>query len=109
MDEKRVDKTIKQMRGLFGFFGVVTALSAIVFMLFIEEDGLAPVIVQAVLSVCFWTAVITLGKRSHAGRAWATICSIIFLFGFPILTIFGMIYLIKLSRPEMKRAFGTTA
>lgn len=106
MDEKRVSRTIKQMRGLFVFFGIVTALSAIVFMLFIEEDGLMPVIVQAVLSVCFWAAVITLGKRSRVGRAWAMVCSIIFLFGFPILTIFGVIYLIKLSRPEMKQAFG---
>jgi hypothetical protein len=111
MNEEKVNKSIRQMRVFFGFFGVVTALSSLVFLLSALSGAgeyVAPMVVQMILSICFWAAVVSMGKRRRAGRTWATICSLILLIGFPILTIFGVIYLVKLTKPEMKQAFGAT-
>lgn len=105
MTKEQVNKSISQIRQMFAFLGIATALQA---LLLLFGD---PTIVRAILflilalaSACFWIAFINLGKRNKKGHTFAVISSVLFLFSFPVLTLFGVIYLRKLAKPEMKAA-----
>ena len=104
MDPQQVQKNIGQMRGIFAFFGGLNVLGIILNLVSGEPSGL--IIISLVLAVIFFAAFDGLGKRTKTGRTFAQISSVIFLLGFPILTIFGISYLLKLSKPEMKEALS---
>lgn len=110
MTAEQVNKSIGQMRSMFGLFGVLTSIAA-VFSLPAMADDLSFIFgffLEGLLAVCFWVAFSGLGKRSSIGLTFARICSGLFVLGFPILTIFGISYMIKLWKPEMKQAFGVS-
>jgi hypothetical protein len=104
MSPQQVEKSIKQMRGIFAFFGGLNVLGIILNLVSGEPSAL--IIVSLVLAVVFFMAFDGLGKRTKTGHTLALISSIVFLLGFPILTIFGISYLVKLSKPEMKEALS---
>ncbi len=112
MTAEQVNKSINQMRQLFAFFGILSSLIALLSLIngLGEPSGIVGSLLAFILyglwAVCLWTAFIGLGRRTAQGHIFARICSIIFLLGFPVLTIFGVSYLIKLSKPEMKQALG---
>lgn len=108
MTPEQVNKSIGQMRTMFGLFGVLTSLLAVLMLpnLGTDPSFIFALFFEVLLAVCFWTAVSGLGKRTSIGLTLARICSGIFVLGFPILTLFGIIYLIKLWKPEMVQAFG---
>jgi hypothetical protein len=107
MTPEQVDKSIRQMRSMFGFFGILTSLGTIFALPAIGDDPsfIFVLFLEGLLAVCFWMAFSGLGKRNSTGLIFARICSGIFVLGFPLLTIFGIVYLIKLWKPEMKQAF----
>jgi hypothetical protein len=104
MTPEQVNKSIGQMRGMFGLFGLLTSLGALL-ALASKPPDIVNVIVNGALAVCFWTAFNGLGTRSSRGYTYARICSFIFVLGFPVLTFFGLSYLTKLGKPEIKQAF----
>ena len=108
MNTEQVNKSIKQMRQMFGFFGILTSLGAILtlFSSFSDSSYLIGVVIEGALAACFWIAFKGLGDRNKTGLNFARVCSGIFILTFPILTIFGIIYLIKLSKTEMMEALG---
>lgn len=112
MTPEQVNKSIRQMRQMFAFIGGLMLLIALLtlFGAFSSQGDAAGTALLAVLYIgmtaCFWTAFTNLGKRTPRGHTYAQISSAIFLLGFPILTIFGISYLIKLSKPQMKQALG---
>ncbi len=108
MNTEQVNKSIRQMRQMFGFFGILTALGTVLALIGSMSDAsnFIVVIIEGAFAACFWTAFNGLGKRNPTGFTFARICSVLFLLGFPVLTIFGIIYLNKLSKPEMKQALG---
>ena len=108
MTPEQVNKNIKQMRQIFAFLGVIMGLSALL-NLFSEEGYFLTAVITAGLSAAFWIAFVNLGKRNQKGHTFAQIGSVLMLFGFPIFTIFGIIYLVKLSKPEMKVALSGAA
>jgi hypothetical protein len=107
MTPDEVNKSIGQMRTMFGLFAVLTSLGAVLMLPNIGTDSsfIFGLFFEIALAVCLWTAVSGLGKRTSTGLTFARICSGIFVLGFPILTVFGIIYLIKLWKPEMVQAF----
>lgn len=108
MTTEQVNKSIRQMRQMFGLFGVLTVIGTVLALFGSMSDAVnfISVIIDGAFAVCFWTAFNGLGERNPTGHTFAKICSVIFLLGFPVLTIFGIMYLIKLSKPEMKQALG---
>jgi hypothetical protein len=108
MTTEQVNKSISQMRQVFGFFGILTALS-ILGALFPSSHAMSstgPSLFVIIWCACLWMAFNGLGNRTPTGLTFARICSFIFVLALPFLTIFGVIYLRKLSKPEMKQAFG---
>lgn len=105
MNPQQVQKSIGQMRGIFAFFGALGALGIILSVMSGEPDlfVIAFLLVEVVI---FFAAFVGLGKRTRSGRTFAQIASVLLLLGFPILTIFGVIYLGKLSKVEMKEALS---
>jgi hypothetical protein len=108
MTEDQVNKSIGQMRGVFVFFGVLVALGALVYLFssFNDASYLFLVVLEGAVAFCFLMAFRGLGARNKSGFTYARVSSIILLFGFPILTIFGIIYLNKLGKTEMKQALN---
>ena len=108
MDVDQVNKTIRQMRGVFVFFGVLAALGALLYLFsaFNDSSYLILVIIEGAIAYCFLMAYKGLGAKDKSGFTYARISSIILLLGFPILTIFGVLYLNKLSKIEMKQALN---
>jgi len=111
MTAEQINKSIKQMRSMFGFFGILTGLGALSALAASANDlsYLVVFLLEVALSTCYWLAFVNLGQRNRKGHLFATIASILFLPGFPVLTVFGILYLRKLSKPEMKEALGVTA
>lgn len=102
---EEVNKNIRQMRQVFCLSGVVNLLIMVV-MAISGEASLVFWILIIIASICIWEAFIELGKRSSRGYTFATIASFIFVLSFPVYTIFGISYLNKLSKPEMRQVFG---
>lgn len=114
MTPEQINKSISQMRQIFGFFGILTVLGAVLNLLGGLSDprslggGIVGAVLEGAVAYCLWTAFSGLGKRSPQGYTFSRICSVILLLGFPVLTLFGVSYLNKLSKPEMKQALGVT-
>ncbi len=108
MTEDQVNKAIKQMRGVFVFFGVLAALGALLYLYSSLNDAnyLFIAVLEGAVAFCFLMAFRGLGARNKSGFTYARISSVILLLGFPILTIFGVLYLVKLGKMEMKQALG---
>ena len=108
MNAEQVNKSIKQMRQMFGFFGVLISIGAVLalFNSFSDSSYLFGVVIEGALAACFWIAFKGLGDRNKTGLNFARVSSAIFILAFPILTVFGIIYLIKLSKTEMMEALG---
>lgn len=104
MDEKQVEKSIKQMRGIFAFLGVINALTAILNV--VSGGSFFLILITLVFAVVMFMAFKGLGDRTQQGYTFARISSVFMLFLFPIFTIFGVMYLIKLGKPEMKAALS---
>ena len=122
MTPKQIDKSISQMRQVFGFFGILTVLGVLSILLLEFNDlrrgvsspllvgfSIVWVVLDGAWAYCLWTAFGGLGKRSPQGYTFARICSVILLFVFPVFTLFGVSYLRKLSKPEMQQALGIRA
>jgi len=109
-----LEKNIRQMRGMFAFFAVVftvfglPALALLIAGSANEDGGWDTVLPLLGFAVLFWVAFLftAKGRRNRLGFHAAQLCSVLFLFAFPILTFFGISYLIKLNAWEMKEAFG---
>ena len=108
MTPEKVTKNIKQMRSIFAFLGVVMGISALL-NLFGEDGYFLTAVIAGTFSFVFWMAFVNLGKRNKKGYTFAQVGSIILLLGFPVFTIFGIMYLNKLSKPEMKAALSDEA
>lgn len=113
MDIQEINKSIGQMRTLFGFLAVVDGLGIVLNFLSLgnasSDSGgfLACVFIFGILGlVIFSRAYSGLGRRDKSGYQAAKVASQFFLLGFPVGTIFGAIYLSKLAKPEFKQAFG---
>lgn len=108
MNEEQVTKSIKQMRGVFAFFGALEALATLIYLFSSMDDSsyLFLAVICGAVAYCFFMAFRGLGSRNKSGFTYARISSVILLFGFPVLTIFGILYLNKLGKPEMKQALG---
>jgi len=108
MTEDQVNKAIKQMRGVFVFFGVLSALAALLYLFDSMNDAnyLILAVISGVVAFCYLMAFRGLGARNKSGFTYARVSSIILLLGFPILTVFGILYLNKLGKAEMKNALG---
>jgi len=107
MSPKEVEKSIRQMRQIFVFFGPIAILATIgMLVLGVDEEYTPLVCCLLPLGPVYLLAYYGLGKRDKSGYQLAQLGSLGLLAGFPLLTIFGLTYLTKLSKPEMKRAFG---
>lgn len=110
IESKQVKKNIRDMRQTFGLLGILFAFCTFLIPVYAGIGvSLSSVIISltcGIIAVCFFVAFRGLGKRSVTGFNFARISSVILLFGFLILTPLGVSYLIKLSKPEMKRALG---
>jgi hypothetical protein len=104
MDEKQVEKSIKQMRGIFAFIGAVNALVAVLNLF--SDGGIPIAVIGMIIAAVFFMAFKGLGDRTQQGYTFARIASGIMLLFFPLFTIFGVMYLIKLGKPEMKAALS---
>lgn len=111
MNSDQVEKDIQQMRSIFGFFGIGFGLWNMC-VLFAEGPNilhtpffLVIILTSLLISSIFLIAFIGLGRRTKTGYISARVASVILLLGFPILTVFGISYLSKLSKPEVKQAF----
>jgi Ca2+/Na+ antiporter len=111
MNIQQIEKSIKQMRQIFIFLAIVSGLGIVVGLLNVLQgyyDLMALIILNAVFTYAFWQAGSSLENPDPKAYKRAKTASIILLFLFPVLTIFGISYLNKLSKPEMKQAFGVT-
>jgi hypothetical protein len=108
MDIQKVDKSIKQMRQMFGFMTALFGILAVIMIFNISNSQYAVgyLFLYGILSFCFYKGYGGAGRRDPGGLKAVKMCSVVFLFLFPVLTIFGISYLNKLSKPEMKQAFG---
>lgn len=112
VEDKKVTKSIRQMRGMFGFFGIIIILYALslIYTTFVVEDGFYFIlgIFSGLIGICFLIAFRGLGKRTRTGLNFARISSVFFLLAIPsiLLPIFGIVYLVKLSKPEMKQTLS---
>jgi len=108
MNDEQVNKSIRQMRQMFVFFGILTTLAAVFALIgsFSDSSKVIALFIEGALAACFWIAFNGLGKRDSMGYTFARVCSVIFVLAFPVLTFFGISYLSKLAKPEMKQAFG---
>jgi len=109
MSLEQVEKSIKQMRQVFGFIGVVNGIGVILNLANLANNGAGVFLLFAVIAgVYAWfflTAFSELGKRSKKGYNFAKACSFLLIPGI-VTIIFSISYLRKLSQPEMKQAFG---
>ncbi len=128
MNAEDVEKSIKQMRGFFLFFCGMYIWSAIGRWLLVRrftllsnammQDTFPPIIPSNFLivfsltvlmfTVTFFMAFYGLGKRTKQGRTFALISCLLLALppGFPIATVFGVRYWVKLSQPEMVAALS---
>ena len=110
MTAEEVDRSLRQMRQIFGFFGVAGALYgaflAITGLLAFDGFTLFVGVIDGGIAFVFLQAFLGLGRRDVRGYKFARISSIILLFGFPILTFFGISYLRKLGKPAMQAALA---
>ena len=123
MSEEQIEKSIGQMRGMFAFIGGIFSFMLLAMVITAltggdpgemfssgrsRSDPTVMGVVLLVLAAPFWVAFFNMKKerRNNRGYNAARVCSVIFLFTFPVLTLFGISYLRKLSDLEMKKTFG---
>lgn len=108
MNIQEVDKSIKQMRQMFGFFGVVFALLAVLMLPSVgnQSSSIIWLLIYGALAFLLFKGFDAAKARNPSGYNYVKLCSIIFVILIPVLTIFGISYLNKLSKPEVKQAFG---
>ena len=115
MNIQAIEKSIKQMRQFFGFLAVLEGLAVLLTLYSCATAAssggnasflLISFLILAGITVEFARANSALRTPNPKAYALAKECSVVLLFGFPILTFFGISYLIKLSKPEMKQAFS---
>jgi predicted membrane channel-forming protein YqfA (hemolysin III family) len=112
METQKLEKSLRQMRGLFIFLMVLQIIGILfnVFFMLVENTNPITVLFGIAIGVLFVllykNAAQGTQERTKKGYNALKSASTFILLGFPILTIFGIIYLNKLSKPEMKALFG---
>jgi hypothetical protein len=113
MTPEDVNKSIKQMRQVFIAAGVINLIILcllVVAGLSDSNNSIASILFLAPLALaeiaCLWIAAYGLEKHTSTGYTFALISSVLFIISFPVYTIFGIIYLNKLLKTEMKQVFG---
>lgn len=108
MTPEQIEKSIRQMRQVFFFFGVLITLMVMwtLWLAANNEDPSPVFCCISPMSPALLLGYYGLGKRNKNGYLFAQIGSAALFIGFPILTYFGISYLRKLSQPEMKKVFG---
>jgi hypothetical protein len=115
MNLEAINKSIKQMRQMFGLFSILCVLGMLLSFYSCGvlanqgDNGFGSAlwgIVLLVFSFAYSQASGNLKKPDPKAYKRAVQCSVVLIFFFPVFTYFGVSYLIKLSKPEFKQAFG---
>jgi len=108
MTKDQVEFTIRWMRITFVVLGIILIPVALFTLAGSMHDAnyLLAAVIEIAIGYCFYMAFRELGARNESGYRYAQISSVILLFGFPIFTLPGAIYLYRLNKKEMKKAFG---
>ena len=113
MTKEQVEKYIRQMHWFFGFLALINLLYLVYSIIVLIENINSAFFSSLCVTVFALFVFAFLGEafratgtlRQKSGYKKVRDGSILLLLGFPILTVFGVVYLIRLSKPEMKAAW----